>query len=185
MKRTRLACRYAKAFFEFALEIDQLEKVNNDIALIDTTFTSCPELRSAIISPIIRTDKKINILNAVFKQHISEITLRYFTLILRKGREHHIHIICDEFIKLYKTYKNIITLEIFSASKLESTVIESIKNKVNEYIHADIEIIEHIKPQLIGGISYKFNDYYVDATIKTQLAKLKKDFIDKSYEPNF
>ena len=185
MKRTKLASRYAKAFFEFALESDQIEKVSEDITLINRTFSSNFDLRSAINSPIIRTDKKINILHAVFKQHISDITLRYLTLILRKRRELQIHIICDEFIKLYKAYKNIVTLEIFSASKLEDAIIESIKNKVKNYVHANIEVVESIKPQLIGGVSYKFNDYFVDSSIKTQLDRLKKELMDKSYEPNF
>ncbi|NLJ82521.1 MAG: ATP synthase F1 subunit delta [Bacteroidales bacterium] len=185
MKGTKLAGRYAKAFFEFALELNQIEEVFKDISLINNAFISCNELTTVINSPIVRTDKKLSILNAVFQKHVAEITLRYLTLILKKRRELHINTICNEFIKLYKSYKNIITVEIFSASELEKNTIESIKDSIKKYTNADVETIEHIQPKLIGGVSYKFNDYYIDASVKTQLAKLKKALMDKSYEPNF
>lgn len=185
MKGTKLAGRYAKAFFELVLELNQVEEVFKDINLINNTFASCHELTTVINSPVIRTDKKLKILNSVFQKHISKVTLRYLTLILKKRRELHINIICSEFIKLYKNYKNIITIEIFSASELEKSTIESIKNTIKKYTNANVETVEHIQPKLLGGISYKFNDYYIDASVKTQLTKLKKALMDKSYEPSF
>ncbi len=185
MRRTKLASRYAKAFFEFAHESNQIEKISEDISLINSTFSNNTNLRSIINSPIVRIDKKINIIKEVFKQHITDITLRYLILILRKGRELQLDIICDEYVKLYKLFKNIITLDIYSASELNDTIIDTIKNKVKDYTHANIEVIKHIKPSLIGGVFFKFNDYCFDASIKKQLDKMKKELMDTSYQPNF
>lgn len=185
MKRTKLASRYAKAFFEFAQEINQLEKVSEDIVLINNIFNTHKDLRLTINSPVVRIDKKINILERIFKTEISDISLRYLNLILHKRREIQIASICEEYVKLYKKYKNIITLSIFSAQALDTDVVNIVKNKVKAYMNAEIEIIEHVRPRLIGGLAFKFGDYYVDGSIKKQMEKLKKELIDTNYQPNF
>ncbi|HQB18960.1 MAG TPA: ATP synthase F1 subunit delta, partial [Bacteroidales bacterium] len=105
MRRTKLASRYAKAFFEFAQEYNQVERISKDFLLINKVFQENKNLQTVINSPIVRVDKKINIIREVFQQHIIDITLKYLLLILRKGRELHLDIICDEYVKLYKKYK--------------------------------------------------------------------------------
>jgi len=185
MRRTKLASRYAKAFFEFAQEYNQVERISKDFLLINKVFQENKNLQTVINSPIVRVDKKINIIREVFQQHIIDITLKYLLLILRKGRELHLDIICDEYVKLYKKYKNIITLDVYSASELDNNSIDIIKNKVANHTNAEIEIIKHVRPKLIGGVLFKFNDYYYDASIRKQLDRIKKERIDTTYQPNF
>ena len=123
MKRTKLAARYAKALFEFAEELQQVEQVSKDILLVDETFRANSELGFAILSPIVKTNRKISIMQEIFKDRISEITLRYLTLILKKGRELQINTICSEYVKIYKASKNIITLDVYSAQPLEKETL--------------------------------------------------------------
>ena len=184
MRRTKLASRYAKAFFEFAQEYNQVERISKDFLLINKVFQENKNLQTVINSPIVRVDKKINIIREVFQQHIIDITLKYLLLILRKGRELHLDIICDEYVKLYKKYKNIITLDVYSASELDNNSIDIIKNKVANHTNAEIEIIKHVRPKL-SVESFKFNDYYYDASIRKQLDRIKKELIDTTYQPNF
>ncbi len=161
MKRTKLASRYAKAFFDFAQEQGKVENVFTDVAFVDKTFDDNRELRFTIHSPVVRVDKKLAIINALFEGKVDEITLRYLQLILKKGRELHIDTICSEFVKLYKKYNNI------------------------AYINANIEVKKDVKPDLIGGYRLYFDDYYIDASVKGSLDKLRKELIDKSYQVNF
>ena len=185
MKRTKLAGRYAKALFEFAEEINQIDKISEDIVFINDIFHYHKDLRLTINCAAVRIDKKINIINSIFKSRISDVYLRYLTLILHKRREVQITLICEEYVKLYKRFKNIITLDIFSPNALDTDTINEIKNKVKAFTDAETEIIEHIKPTLIGGLAFKFDDYYVDASIKKQIDLLKQELMDKSYQSNF
>lgn len=185
MKRTKLAARYAKALFDYTIETNKLEDVFPDVNLIDKTFDDNSELRLIINSPVVRTDKKIAIIKELFQNQVCEISLSYFILILKKGREIQIDTICNEFVKLYKLHKNIVTLDITSAEVLSEDSIDKIVNKVKSYINANIEVNQHINPTLIGGYRLAFNDYYFDASVKGHLDKLRKELIDKSYQINF
>ena len=185
MKRTKLASRYATALFEFAEEMNKIEEVYSDVSTIDQTFDDNKELRNVINSPIIHADKKIAVIDSLFQHQINEITLKYLHLIIRKSRELQLDAICNEFVKLYKKNKNIVTLVITSAKELSQDSINAIVNKVKSFIDANIEIETRINPALIGGYRLHFNDYYVDATVKGCLDKLKKELVDKSYQVNF
>ncbi|MDD2622287.1 MAG: ATP synthase F1 subunit delta [Bacteroidales bacterium] len=185
MKGTKLAARYAKALFDLALERGEIEKVSKDIILINDVFHIHRDLRITINCPVVRADKKINILSAIFKSRVSEISYRYLELILRKKREVQITVICEEFVKLYKKYKNIITVNIYSPFTLDDKNIENIKTKIKGFTQAEVEVITYIKRGLIGGFAFKFDDYYMDMSVKKQLDFIKKELVDKSYQSNF
>lgn len=185
MKRTKLAARYAKALFEFAEERNQVEEISKDIFFVDDVFDHNAELRFVFNSPIVHTDKKAAILKEIFETRISEAAYRYLMLILKKGRELQLDTICSEYVKIYKASKNIITLDVYTAQPMEADALEKLKAKVAEGTRANIETIEHVKPELIGGLVIKYNDYMVDASIRRSINVLKKDLTDKTYQINF
>jgi F-type H+-transporting ATPase subunit delta len=185
MRRPKLARRYAKAFFEFSQEHDKIEDVIKDIRFIESVLSENKELKTIICSPIIRVDKKIAILNEIFEPRINAVSLQYLTLILKKRRECELDLICNEYDKLYKKFKRIVTLYIQSAEELGKNIIEIIRQKLNDYLKMEIEIVEQITPKLIGGIRLQFNDYLLDASVQGYLGKLRKELVDRSYEVSF
>jgi len=186
MKRPKIARRYAKAFFELSQELGKVEEISKDVQLICNTFDENKELGLAITSPIIHVDKKLAILQTLFEPKIDPVSLRYLQLVLKKRREIHLDLMCYEFRKLYKEHKNIVTLFINSAVPLEKTATAKLAEKIKSYIGAaELEVIERIKPHLIGGVSLLFNDYFVDASVKGSINKFRKELVDKSYQINF
>jgi len=185
MRRPKIARRYAKAFFEFSQELGKIEEISKDVHFICDTFQGCKDLCFTITSPIVHIDKKNAILNSLFENKVEPITLQYLRLVLKKRREVHLDLMCIEFEKLYKAYKNIVTLFINSVEPLEKEVLNTITEKVKSYINAELEVIEQINPQLIGGISLQFNDYFMDSSVKGSINKLRKELVDKSYQVSF
>ncbi|MDR1792038.1 MAG: ATP synthase F1 subunit delta [Bacteroidales bacterium] len=185
MRHLRLAKRYAKAFFELSEEVGQIETVCSDIRLINQTFADNKDLRFVISNPVIRKDKKSAIVKEIFEKQINDLTMRYLQLILKKGRELQIDLICLEFYELYKQYKNIVSLEIESAQKLDRDTVEMLKSKVEAATHSIVEIKEILLPNLIGGVRLRFSDYLLDASVKGSIKQLRKELVDKSYQINF
>ena len=185
MKRPKIARRYAKAFFEFSQELGKVEEISRDVRLICDTFQQSKELRFVITNPIVHIDKKNAVLNALFQGNVDAITLQYIHLVLKKRREIHLDLMCYEFEKLYKEHRNIVTLFVNSVEPLEKEALAAIVAKIKSYINAELEVIERIKPQLVGGISLHFNDYFVDASVKGSINRLRKELVDKSYQVSF
>ena len=185
MRRPKIARRYAKAFFELSQEMEKVEEVSKDVRFICDTFQQSKDLQFVITSPIVHIDKKNAVLKALFEERVEPLTLQYLQLVLKKRREIHLDLMCYEFEKLYKAHKNIVTLFINSVEPLREDAIKAIAEKIKAYIGAELEVIERIKPQLVGGISLQFNDYFVDASVKGSINKLRKELVDKSYQIRF
>ena len=76
MRQYKVANRYAKALFSLAAETNQLEVVNKDIELIQALDHD--EFKRIILSPIISSDKKAALFEAVFGGRISKASFSLF-----------------------------------------------------------------------------------------------------------
>jgi len=65
MIETRVAYRYAKSLIDLSLEKGQLEQVREDMQLVFETIHASHELAVMLKSPVIKTDKKQEILKAI------------------------------------------------------------------------------------------------------------------------
>ena len=119
MKEIKLASRYAKALFDFALEQKMLEQVKDDMDLVVAVCKQNRDFRLMLQSPIIFTDKKESIITEIFGKHIQKISYHYLLIITRKNRESLIDGIAKQFIEQYKEFKNMTTAELATAVEID------------------------------------------------------------------
>ena len=182
MRIKLLSKRYAQALFDLAIEFNILEKVNSDVKLISSVFNENRELRVIIANPVIDTHKKINILNMLFETNIQELSMKFLRLITNKGREKYILHICDAFNEIYLDYKNILSVEFTTAQKANKKVLDDISGKLKEVTKMNIDLMEKVNEDIIGGFVVNFQDYQYDASIINQLSKLKKSYSENLFE---
>ena len=75
MKQSRVTIRYAKALFQLVIEQDTLEQSYNDMVLLDRVCAESKELSLLLKSPIVKTDKKLKILEEIFGSKIRKATI--------------------------------------------------------------------------------------------------------------
>ena len=124
-------------------------------------------------SPVIRPEKKITVMQAVFKNEISDLSMRYLSIIARKRREKFIIDIATEYIHIYKKFKNIFVLHLESASALSSDIRKKVIALLEDRTQGTIELHEGVKKELVGGFVFSYDDYKYDASIAYQLRKMK------------
>jgi len=81
--------------------------------------------------------------------------------------------ITNEFIRYAKKQEGIVGVELTTARKLDKTAFTTIKQAFGE----NVEAIEKIDESLLGGFIAKTEDKIFDASLKTQLTKLKQALI--------
>lgn len=185
MKETKIANRYAKALFDFALEQKVLEQVKKDMDLIVSVCFSNRDFRLMLTSPLIFPAKKEAIITEIFGKHIQEMSLHFLTIITRKRREAFIEGIAKQFIEQYKEYKNITTAELATAQKLDKDLRDKVVAELEGQTKGEIELIEKVKEELIGGFVLSYKDFQYDASIKRQIKKLRKEFDTNLYIRGF
>ena len=86
MPNPRLASRYAKSVLDLAVERGQLEKVYNDMLYLQQVIKSSRDFLNLLRSPIVSTDKKIAVIDAVIGKNVSELTGAFTRLLVNKNR---------------------------------------------------------------------------------------------------
>ena len=77
MRQIRLATRYAKALFDFTEEQKVREEVFADMQMLVEVCRTNHDFQVMLHSPVIKSDKKINVLKALFESRFHNITMKY------------------------------------------------------------------------------------------------------------
>jgi F-type H+-transporting ATPase subunit delta len=181
MSAKSVSSRYARSLIELAQEQKKLDQIFDDVKYLKKLMKN-RELFVMLKSPVIPGDKKMKVMDRLMREMIDDLTMRFVQLVIRKEREELLPYIMNEFIDQYKDIKNISTVRIRSADKLSDESIEKIKQKLWDQKMADgeIEIIEQVDPNLIGGFVLEFDGYRYDASISWKMADIRK----KNYGKN-
>ncbi|WP_347157468.1 ATP synthase F1 subunit delta [Pontibacter chitinilyticus] len=181
MSDIRVASRYAKSLIELAQEKGVLEQVNEDMKLFSKTAGQNRAFHLLLQNPIVKSDKKLAVINAVFKGKVNEMTLAFFNIVARKNRESLLEFVADEFEKQYNEYKGIQKAKVTSAVPLTPALREELGLRLVAQTGKTIELEEQVDPSLIGGFVLRVGDQQIDSSVKYNLRKLKNNFKDNPY----
>jgi F-type H+-transporting ATPase subunit delta len=174
-----VAGRYAKSLMELATEKNKVEEVRKDMIAIESVCSHNREFGLFLKSPVIKTDKKVHVLEQLFKSNISAMSLEFLKLITRKHRENIIGEIASAFNKQYNENKRIFTAIVTSAYGLDAKTREKLIDLVKSQMNGEVELVEKVDPSTIGGFILKIGDKQLDKTVARQLSNLKKQLINK------
>ncbi|CAN5267113.1 ATP synthase F1 subunit delta [soil metagenome] len=181
MIETRVAYRYAKSLIDLSIERGQLDQVREDMQLVFNTIRASHEFAVMLKSPVIKTDKKQEILKAIFGGKIGVISSEFIDIITRKHRERELEGIADSFLTQYKINKKILTAVITTASGLDKTLRDQVLQIVKGSTSSEVELTEQINKELIGGFVLRIGDQQVDASIIRQIKNLDRTFSENPY----
>ena len=176
-----VATRYAKSLLQLANEKGQLEKVYADMQLVESVCEQNKEFINFLKSPIIKMDKKVAVIKEVFTGKVSDITSGFLTILTQKRRELYMEQIAKAFVEQYKQYKNILTAVITSAVGIDSTVKTKVLELVKQTTKGEVELVEKVNKDLIGGFVLTIGDKQVDASISRKLNDLRKTFTGNAF----
>jgi F-type H+-transporting ATPase subunit delta len=185
MQNPRLASRYAKSLIDLAVEQNALEQTLTDVQLLDATIKASSEFAGILRSPIIKADKKDAIITAIFGSRMSALTSSFVKLLTAKGREATLPEITRSFLSQYRVMNNISEVRLITAAPVSDAVTESIRQKVAAALPGQqIEMTTKVQPELIGGFILELGDKLVDASVKRDLADIRKQFTQNLYVQN-
>ncbi|MDF2449016.1 MAG: synthase delta subunit [Bacteroidota bacterium] len=175
-----VASRYAKSLLDLAVEKGQLEAVFNDMQMVKEVCDGSREFTSFLNSPIIKSDKKIEAIKAIFHGKLNAITSGFLSIVTSKRREAIIPEMAGSFIEQYRTHKNVLTAVITSAKGLDADTRQKALDLVKSQLNGEIELIEKTNPDLIGGFVLKIGDQQLDKSVARQLSNMKKELTNKA-----
>ena len=181
MKSSRLTLRYAKSLLGLAIERNLLEEVLLDMKKIRDTHNKNKDFKMLMRTPIVKTDKKTNILNRIFESQLNDVSMNFINIITSKKREMYLESIAEDFINLYKSYKNLDSVTLITSCPIDEDLRKTVLDYIKKHINSNIELHERVDPKIIGGFILKTKDKELNSSILYSIKKLKQKFNQNLY----
>ncbi len=177
-----VSMRYARALIEYAKDTNTEEKLYEEICMLSRSLNTFPDLRVALDNPVLTIRDKFSLIctAAVGSLDVSREFSRFTTLVLRNHRENFLQFICLSFLRLYREMEHIGIAKLTTAVPVNKETEERIRRSGGVVLHVKMELETEVNPAIDGGFIFDYNDYRWDASVATQLKRVKQQFIEKN-----
>lgn len=175
-----ISSRYAKALFSLAKEKKEEKRVYQDIRMLADSFSLEPELKGALINPVVAGEEKYKLLIAAGGIEVCALYERFIRLVLSHKREYFLPFMAQIYIHLYRLEKKIVRVKFSTAVPVGNAVKEHLRNKLEKETGSTVEFSGHINPELIGGFRLCIGNYRIDASYVTQLSDIRDRLLEKN-----
>ncbi|MEM9416950.1 MAG: ATP synthase F1 subunit delta [Bacteroidota bacterium] len=178
----KVAARYAKALLQLAVEKKVLAHIHQDMLFFTQAGIAHKALLQMLKSPIIRHDKKLAVLQAIFQNKVHALTLRFFALVIQRHREPLLPTMAQAFLTQYHQHQGIKKAHVTTTFPLSTELESQLQQLVQKMTVAKkIELDQHIDPTLLGGYVLAVEDKRLDQSLRKKLLKLRKSYITAGY----
>jgi len=178
MSVVQVASRYASALVEEAQRQGVLEDIYKDVKALEQAVESSRDLKLMLKSPIVSSGIKKASLNQIFGNHVSDLTINFLKLLVKKNREAYLVNIIPAFFDEYNSLKNIQEVYVISAhplsEELEKQIIKNVQGQLGD---VTLKIHKSIDPELLGGFVVKVGDKVFDTSLHHKLNALKRELL--------
>lgn len=178
MDQSKIASRYARAFFSLGKEKGQLGLLKEDMDTIGKLYHDSSDFKLLLESPALKTSQKIKLLDSILEGKIQKQTLNFVRLITHNKRETHLPAICRNFIYRYQEDKGIQTAVLTSATPLSDATVKQIRSLLETELKSVVEMNIRVDPGLIGGFVLRVGDKQLDASVLNRLKKIKLTLLE-------
>ncbi|SMO65546.1 F-type H+-transporting ATPase subunit delta [Chryseobacterium rhizoplanae] len=176
MLTSKVAKRYAQGLLDFTNESGQTATVFSEMKDVVKIMKESADLNKFFMTPYIDSKKKIEVANEIFKG-LSVSSQNLITLVIKHGRENQLKNIAQEFINKVEDLSGVQRVTLTTATPLSKENLDQILRSttlVNADSNFDLKV--NVKPEILGGYVLRVGDQQVDASVKTKLNQVKKDF---------
>ncbi|MDK3155239.1 ATP synthase F1 subunit delta [Kamptonema cortianum] len=174
MSERRVAYRYARALFNAALSQDIVQSVDSDLVSITNAISSNDGFRSFLKKPQTSEQDKIGMLEKVFSDKVTALTMSFMRLLVEKRRDDEIFGIRMAFQELRRNHENLTKAIVASAEELDKKQRDEVVSTIAKKTGRNLEPEFIVDPALIGGVKVTYGDYVLDGSVRGQLDRLKE-----------
>lgn len=175
MINTTLPAKYAEALFQAAENLNQIEKVREDLELVKNAAASSREFAAILGHPGVSKASKRAVVAGKFKEKISRLALNFICLLIDKKREGILESVYSLYAQKADELLGIKRVQVKTAYELsaaeETKVLQQLESTFKKKVRMDARVDKGI----LGGIIVRDNMTLIDASVKQYLDSMKKE----------
>jgi F-type H+-transporting ATPase subunit delta len=172
-----IAEKYAVALLQVAKEQKTVETIGAEIQAIRKAMDTDPALEGKLDHPRLKAEDKIEALRGVLGRKLSATMENFLKLLILKKRVKHLKAVADRYESLCYEMKGKSIARVLTAMALTEGQKTALNTKLSQVFGTTVELREEIKPNLIGGMIIYLGDQRLDASVLSQLQKIRQRLV--------
>jgi len=175
MINTTLPTKYTEALFQAAANLNQIEKVREDLQLLQSAVSANRDFAAILGHPgVSKADKRAVVTNE-FKEKISRLALNFMCLLIDKKREALLFSVYEIYSQKADELAGIKQIQVKTAYELtpveEAKVLAQLETSFKKKVRMDARVDTGI----LGGIIVRDRMTLIDASVRQYLDTMKKE----------
>ena len=171
---------YARSLYELAEQAGGLDKIFEvageleqicELARGDQTFAEF------LASPIIEKVKRGETLGRIFRDKVTDLTLRFLLVVNEKDRLGHLETINAAYDHLVQAAHDRIEVDVFTAHAIDADEQKAISERIQAAIGKEPVLHAYTDARMIGGLKLRIGDRLIDGSVATRLRRLRHNLI--------
>jgi F-type H+-transporting ATPase subunit delta len=172
-----LAQTYARALFELSAETGALADVADELVQLVQLLEANPTLAALFAHHGIATDRRAATLEKIFRGRVHQTTYGFLGVLNAKGRLGYLKEIHTAFELILKEARGEVDVDVYSATPLSSEQARGVSERIGAAIGKTAVVKPHVDPDLIGGLKIRIGDRLIDASVASQLRRIRHDIL--------
>src|SRR5688500_14803747 len=168
------AVTYAQSVLQLANEQSQAEATGEELSAIKQILDENPSVREVFTNPSISAEEREQILERVFKGKIAPLIYNTMGVLNAHNRLGLLGQIAQAYDDLLDQQLGKIEVDLTVAQKLEPQQLEQARRRISEALGRDAVVHQYVDENIIGGMIVRVGDKLIDASVRYQLAAMKK-----------
>lgn len=182
MSTYRINTHYAKALILLSEETGTMDRVSEDMRLVERVCAENRELNVIFSNPVIPKDKKLAIVKELFGERVCEATMAFLLFVTRKNRSVNMRGIAGSYIEMYREKKGIILSDLVTHQPIDDVARKMVTEMVEAYTGKSVELHDRTDPKMLGCFKLEFDNKMYDARIRTKIRRMRIEFAMNEYE---
>lgn len=173
------AARYAKALFEVALQESDPARVEQDLAGIVRAMQEHPDLRRALTSPGVPPAARAKLVATLADRGGAQPVVRKLLVLLaERARLELLPVLLEVYRERLLAHANIVRAQVTSAMPLGDGTRRALQDRLGSVTGKRVELETAVDASLIGGLVTRIGSIVYDGSIRTQLARMRREIVE-------
>ncbi|MFM2428611.1 MAG: synthase subunit delta [Bacteroidota bacterium] len=174
--------KYAEALLQLAVEKNVIERVYADMLCFGQVCAANKCLVTTLESPVVKHDKKLAVLQAIFQNEVHDLTLSFLAMVTQKHREALLPAMSQAFLAQYNQHQGIKIAQVTTTFPLSDQLTLQLQQIVQQIAPCQQVILEqNIDPAIIGGYVLRVEDKRMDQSLRKKLLTLEMNCVTEGY----
>jgi F-type H+-transporting ATPase subunit delta len=170
---------FAQSLFNLARQQNVLDDVTESVRGVGQLVAANPSFRNFAEAASITPEQKVDVVAKAFDGKVNQLVAEVLKSMARRDRLMFIAGFVAAYESILQRLNKQVDVELVTAQELSPESFEKIKAAVTKALGKTPEFETRVDASLIGGIRLRVGDTLVDASVRTQLEKIKTRLQDQ------